>query len=74
MIVSTATNVSNFVTICQVLTILQQLISKGVTNFATWCTLTNATFNNRVMVFIDHLLETAHGHGKFNGHVTNDVA
>jgi len=30
-------NVSHFVKICQVLTILHQLISKGVANFGTWC-------------------------------------
>ena len=30
-------NVSRFVKICQVLTILHQLISSGVANFGTWC-------------------------------------
>ena len=37
MIVST--NVSHVVKICPVLTILHQLISRGVTNFGTWCIL-----------------------------------
>ena len=32
-------NVSHFVKICQVLTILHQLISRGVANFGTRCTL-----------------------------------
>jgi len=31
-------NVSHFVKICQVLTILHQLICRGVTNFGTQCT------------------------------------
>jgi len=30
-------NVSHFVKICHVLTILHQLISRGVANFGTWC-------------------------------------
>ena len=34
-------NVSHFVKICQVLTILQQLITRGVTSFGTWCILEN---------------------------------
>jgi len=35
MIVSTS--VLHFVTICQVLTILHELICRGVTDFGTWC-------------------------------------
>jgi len=30
-------SVPHFVKICQVLTILHQLICRGVTNFGTWC-------------------------------------
>ena len=33
--------VSHFVKICQVLTIVHQLICRGVANFGTWCRLCN---------------------------------
>jgi len=41
-------NVSHFVKICQVLTILHQLICRGVTNFGTWCMLRRNGKQSRV--------------------------
>jgi len=45
-------NVSHFVKICQVLTILHQLICRGVTNFGTRCSVASHTHTHKTILLL----------------------